>query len=133
MLQTILSKLKLLAVIGLVLASLAALPLLSAQPAFADAKSDLCSGANLGTSCTLPAGQKTVPQTIANVVNILIFVIGAVSVIFIVIGGIKYVISNGDQAQVTSAKNTIMYAIVGLVVAIAAYGIVAFVITQFTK
>ena len=48
----------------------------------------------------------------------------------IIIGGIKYVTSNGDSSGVTSAKNTILYAVVGLVVAVMAYTIVNFVLTN---
>jgi glucose uptake protein GlcU len=58
------------------------------------------------------------------------FIIGAVSVLMIIIGGIRYVTSNGEQQQVTSAKNTIIYALVGLVVAMLAYAIVHFVISN---
>ncbi|HSE61930.1 MAG TPA: hypothetical protein VLA88_06620 [Candidatus Saccharimonadales bacterium] len=58
------------------------------------------------------------------------FIIGAVSVLMIIIGGIRYVTSNGEQQQVTSAKNTIIYAVVGVVVAMVAYAIVHFVISQ---
>lgn len=64
------------------------------------------------------------------VTNILLFLIGAISVIMLIIGGIRYVISSGDQAQVTSAKNTILYSIVGIVVAFLAYAAVAFVTTN---
>ena len=48
-----------------------------------------------------------------------------------IIGGIRYVISNGDSSQITSAKNTIMYAVIGLVVALLAYAIVNFIVVQF--
>ena len=68
---------------------------------------------------------------IKNIVNILLFVIGAVSVIMIVIGGLKYVISNGDSSQVKSAKDTIFYAVIGLIIAILAYAIVNWVIAAF--
>ena len=61
------------------------------------------------------------------VTNILLFLVGAISVIMLIIGGIRYVVSGGDQAQVTSAKNTILYAIVGIVVAFLAYAAVNFV------
>jgi len=67
------------------------------------------------------------------VTNILLFVIGAVAVIMLVIGGIRYTISNGDSAQVTAAKNTILYAIIGIVVAILAYAAVNFVIGSFAS
>ena len=64
------------------------------------------------------------------IVNILLFITGAIAVIVIVIGGIKYVLSSGDSNQITSAKNTILYAVIGLVVAILAYAIVNFVIDK---
>ena len=65
------------------------------------------------------------------VTNILLFIIGAVSVIMLVIGGIRYTISGGDSNQITAAKNTILYAIIGIVVAIIAYAAVNFVIGSF--
>jgi len=64
------------------------------------------------------------------ITNILLFLVGAISVIMLIIGGIRYVISGGDQNQVTSAKNTILYAIVGIVIAFLAYAAVSFVVTQ---
>jgi hypothetical protein len=57
-------------------------------------------------------------------------VVGVVSVIMIIIGGFKYIISSGDSANVTSAKNTILYAIIGLVVVLLAQIIVRFVIAR---
>lgn len=62
------------------------------------------------------------------IVNIFLFVIGAVSVIMLIIGGIRYTISMGDQNAVTSAKNTILYAVIGLAVAFLAYAIVNWVL-----
>ena len=61
------------------------------------------------------------------VTNILLFLVGAISVIMLIIGGIRYVVSGGDQSAVTGAKNTILYAIVGIVVAFLAYAAVQFV------
>lgn len=63
------------------------------------------------------------------VVSIMLFIVGAVAVIMLILGGIKYVTSGGAQDKVTSAKNTIMYAIIGIVVAVLAYAVVNFVIT----
>ena len=54
----------------------------------------------------------------ATVANTLIFLVGAVAVIFLIIGGLRYVVSNGDPKNVEAAKNTILYAIVGIVVAV---------------
>jgi len=62
------------------------------------------------------------------IVNILLFIIGAIAVIMLIIGGIRYVVSGGDAAAITGAKNTILYAVIGIVVAILAYAIVNFVI-----
>jgi len=67
-------------------------------------------------------------KLLEDVINILLFIIGAVAVIMIIVGGIRYTTSGGDQASVTSAKNTILYSIVGLVVAIMAYAIVNWVL-----
>lgn len=81
--------------------------------------------------CTSPDG-RTVPGTLQQVVNILIFIVGAVSVIMIIIGAVRYTISQGDQSAISSAKNTILYAIIGVVLSFAAYGIVNFVTGQFS-
>ena len=93
----------------------------------------LQSGANcakgVGTAKEL-AGQAGVFNT---VVNILLFIVGAVAVIMLVIGGLRYVTSNGDQNAVTGAKNTIMYAIIGIIVAFLAYAAVNFVVTQLAQ
>ena len=67
------------------------------------------------------------------ITNVLLFIIGAVSVIMLVIGGIRYTISGGDSNQVQGAKNTILYAIVGIIVAILAYAVVNFVISSFAS
>jgi hypothetical protein len=74
-------------------------------------------------------GEGGVFQTITNV---LLFIIGAISVIMLIIGGIRYVVSGGDSSAVTSAKNTILYAIVGIIVALLAYALVNFVLTSFS-
>lgn len=63
-----------------------------------------------------------------NITGTLIFLTGAISVIMLIIGGIRYTVSGGDQNAVTGAKNTILYAIVGLIVSFMAYAIVNFVI-----
>ena len=64
-------------------------------------------------------------------VNIFLFAVGALSVIMLIWGGIRYTTSAGDSNKVTAAKNTVLYAIVGLVVAILAYAIVNMVIDKF--
>ncbi len=63
-----------------------------------------------------------------NIISTLIFVIGAIALLMIVIGALRYTLSGGDQAQITSAKNTILYSVIGLVIALMAGGIIAFVL-----
>lgn len=67
------------------------------------------------------------------VVNIFSLVVGAVSVIMIIIGGFRYIVSNGDSNAVTGAKNSILYAVVGLVIVLFAQVIVRFVLTNAAK
>lgn len=64
------------------------------------------------------------------VTNALIFVIGAVSVLMLIIGGLRYVLSAGNSSSVEGAKNTILFAIIGIVVAAMAFAIVTFVINR---
>ena len=76
-------------------------------------------------------GEPALGDRIKAIVNMLLFLLGAIAVIMIVIGGIRYTTSNGDSGNIKSAKDTILYAAVGLVVAILAYAIVNFVIGAF--
>lgn len=68
---------------------------------------------------------------VKDVTNVLLFVVGAIAVIMIIVGGVRYVVSGGEGSAVKNAKNTIMYAVIGLVVAILAYALVNFVIKAF--
>ncbi|MDO8335755.1 MAG: hypothetical protein Q7T74_03170 [Candidatus Saccharibacteria bacterium] len=89
-------------------------------------------GAGIAQTDEMPTtieGEGGVFQTITNV---MLFIIGAISVIMLILGGIKYVVSGGDSSAVTSAKNTILYAVVGIIVALLAYALVNFVLTSFS-
>lgn len=93
---------------------------------------DACKGltATGGGSCSKDAGNLVFTKQIQTIINILSILVGAVSVIMIIIGGFRYVISNGDSNGLSGAKNTILYAIVGLVIVIFAQSIVRFVLTN---
>jgi heme/copper-type cytochrome/quinol oxidase subunit 2 len=65
---------------------------------------------------------------VVTIINIMLWLIGILAVIMLIFGGIKYATSAGDSNKVTSAKNTIMYSVIGLIIAIFAYGIVNFVV-----
>lgn len=67
---------------------------------------------------------------LTTVTNTLLFVVGALSVIMIIIGGLRYIVSGGNTASVTAAKNTVLYAIVGLIIAFLAFAAVNFVMAN---
>lgn len=84
-----------------------------------------------GNSSTVCAGTKDNLLTFwTNIINTLLFLVGAVAVVMIIVGGIRYTVSNGEQSAITGAKNTILYAVVGLVVAIMSFAIVNFVLSR---
>lgn len=63
------------------------------------------------------------------VTNTVLYIVGIIAVLMLIIGGIKYVVSGGDAKKVTDAKNTVLYAIIGLVICFLAFAIVNFVIS----
>jgi hypothetical protein len=90
-----------------------------------------------GTNTTDPNGATgnagdRVNNIIKTVINIFSLIVGIVAVIMIIIGGLKYITSGGDSGNVTGAKNTILYAIVGLIVVALAQIIVKFVLEKAT-
>ena len=62
------------------------------------------------------------------ITNTILYIVGILAVIMLIIGGIRYVVSGGDSKKVTDAKNTILYAIIGLIICFLAFAIVNFVI-----
>lgn len=71
------------------------------------------------------------PDGIFNqITSIALGVIGAVSVIMLIWGGLRYIISGGDSKKITDAKNTILYAIIGLIIAMLSYAIIHFVLNS---
>jgi len=83
-----------------------------------------------GGTCT-SSDNRTVLGTIQQATDVLLYVTSAISVLMIIIGGLRYTTSGGDQAGMTGAKNTIMYSLIGLVVSIMAYAIVHFIFAAF--
>ena len=89
-------------------------------------------GAETARSPEQPATLFGSSGTISTVTNVLLYIVGAIAVIMIVFGGLRYVISGGNSTQITAAKNTILYAVVGLIIALMAYAIINFVLGSFT-
>lgn len=75
------------------------------------------------------AGDNTIKNLTATATNILTFLIGGISVIMTLVAGLMYVVSGGNPDKTKKAKNILLYAIVGIVIAIAAQGIVRFVLS----
>lgn len=95
-------------------------------------KEAVCKGVALtGGDCNADA-EGQVNKIIETVINILSVLVGVASVIMIIIGGFKYVTSNGDSNSIGSAKNTILYAVIGLVIVAMAQTIVQFTIRRAT-
>jgi len=109
----------------------------SAQITQNNINSNLCSGSNGGVGGNLNSGcdssaASSVDKLITTVVNILSVIVGVVAVIMIIVAGFRYVASGGKQESVTSAKNTILYAVIGLVIVALAQLIVHFVLNKTT-
>lgn len=89
-------------------------------------------GANGQTSCDLNTQKQKAASdletTIKNVVSILSLMVGVLSIIMVIVGGFRYVTSGGKQENVSAAKNTVLYAAIGLVVAALAQILVHFVL-----
>jgi type IV secretion system pilin len=87
-------------------------------------------GANKNSSVCKSTGDDA-NKMIKIVINLILSVLGIISVIMIILGGIRYTTSGGDSAGIKTARDTIIYAIVGLVIAILAFAIVNFVLDSF--
>jgi len=85
----------------------------------------------LDAARTQEMSTKPISTTIGEVVNIFLYFVGAVAVIVVIWGGFQYITSSGDSQKATTAKNTIMYAVIGIVVVVMSYAIVNWVFGLF--
>ena len=97
----------------------------------------LCAGANLDVNdpnCDSESDAiQKINDLIRRIINLLSILVGIVAVIMIIIGGLRYITSGGSDTGVTSAKNTILYAIIGLIIVALAQLLVRFVLRQVTS
>ncbi len=124
----------------LVVGSIALPAIASAATTGSPVYNNLSCGANLDTSniggsgTTCPqgttSGAGTVSGIVTTTINILSLAVGIIAVIMLIVGGFKYITSGGDSGKVTSAKNSIVYAVIGLVIVALAQIIVQFVLTK---
>lgn len=134
-------KLKL-AILGIVASFLVLVPLVAVSPVYADIDVADCVGkgtlgegdlSNVDAGCNYnpPTSQADdLTELIASVVNIISLIVGVVAVVMVIWGGLKYITSGGESNKITGAKNTIMYALIGLVIVALAQVIVRFVLKK---
>ena len=115
---------------------LAVLPLATSQPAFADCISDPTSA---GCPCALNSSSAAcqdlskpdgLSNTLKNATNTVLFIAGALAVIMIIYGAIRFMTAHGNEKQVESARLIVTYSVIGLIIAILAYALVNFVLSN---
>lgn len=130
MLQTLKGQIVLIAAI--VALAFAAAVVLPATGFAQDIDGSLNCGANLefrpGGGCAPVQQDTNVNDMIATIINVFSVIVGVVAVIMIIYGGFRYITSGGDSGNVGTAKNTILYAVVGLIIVALAQVIVQFVL-----
>jgi hypothetical protein len=111
-----------------------------AQSAQQQINNGLCAGANLQFTenpgqCNAASNDATtkINKMVHTIVNLLSAIVGIVAVIMIIVGGFRYITSGGNDASVTAAKNTILYAVIGLVVVALAQVLVRFTLSKLTQ
>ncbi len=132
-------KSKLILIIGatMLLVPVAVPAMVSAQasPLTTQIQAGIGSGTNAGAGgggCDSTTASSTFNHKVTVVINIFSIIVGAVSVIMIIVGGFRYITSGGNNSGVAGAKNTIIYALIGLVIVALAQVIVHFVLAKVT-
>lgn len=141
MIQTIKKLVFSASLLGLLAMPLAIPAVVSAAPGDnTNIQSGLCAGAKLDVNAvdncdptTDTDAETKVDSLLTTVINIFSLVVGIVAVIMIIVGGFKYITSGGDSGNVTGAKNTILFAVVGLIIVALAQFIVRFVLQKVTS
>ena len=108
----------------------------SAVALAADPKQAVCEGAAVtaspGTVDCSTTGKDTLQTVLRTALNLFSAIIGIIAVVMIMIAGLKYITSQGEPANIATAKNSILYAAIGLVVVELAQVIVRFVLSRFS-
>ena len=121
-------------ILGLTMMAPGIVPGLVAVAAADNITTGLCAGTNTATggtttSCTNTSGNGSLQAIATKAVNIFSMIVGAIAVVMVIYGGFKYITSGGESGNVSSAKNTLIYAIVGLLIVALAQFIVHFVLS----
>jgi len=116
-------------------AAVTLLVLLAPAGAFAqssEAARQVCQGVGQaagGAACGTGTGP-TLSGVVTTAVNFLSLIVGIAAVLVIIFAGFRYITAAGDSSRINGAKDTLLYAIIGLIIAISAQVIVRFVLTR---
>ena len=127
--------------LSLIIAIIGFASLVSIPPTYAKSDDPVCTQQGVpqevkeaaGCPGTAYAGTDKLPNAITTILNSIIAVCGLVAVVFIIIGGVNYMTSSGDAGKVKKAKDTILYACIGLIICALAFAIVNWVINGVLK
>ena len=97
-------------------------------PVYADAKDEVKKGADMTNSGG--SAKQDLPDVITTIINVMLFIAGALAVIMIIYGSIRFMTAHGNEKQVESARLIVTYSVIGLIIAILAYALVNFVLSN---
>lgn len=126
--------------IAIAICALTATTTLGLAPAYSanNPCSDVCTCDGVADSVREAAGcgnntsKDGLPNAVIAIINVIISISGILAVLFIIVGGVQYMTSQGDVAKIQKAKHTILYAVIGLIIVILAFAIVNFIINKTT-
>ena len=122
---------KFLLIISLALGVVAVPIALSPSASAANPFGPCANSSNSGNTACKAKTQSNTSSLVHNIINLLLMIAGVVAVVMIIIGGIRYTTSSGDSNSAKSAMNTLLYSVIGLVIAIFAYAMVQYVYDFF--
>ena len=127
-------------ILGVVMLALSMVPITIPPMASAATISDSVCGAaqdltvdSTKTCADTKGSEKNFQNLLATIVNVLSLVVGALAVVMIIFAGFRYITSGGNQEGVKSAKQALIYAIIGIIIVALAQIIVKFVLNQANK
>ncbi len=103
---------------------------------FSGAKGEACvaveadNGSGHCDQSKLKEGENSLTKTLTTLLNLLTMIVGILTVVMLMISGIRFVTANGDSNSITSAKNTLIYALVGLIIVGFAQAIVKLILER---
>ena len=97
-------------------------------PVYADSRDEAQNGAKLVDGGG--SAKQDLPDIITTIINVMLFIAAALAVIMIIYGAIRFMTAHGNEKQVESARLIVTYSVIGLIIAILAYALVNFVLSN---